>query len=101
MRRFGYHHTWNHYIDVMLEEIANLYGPSIYDSRCSKSWDVGQAVCAEQFGPGWNDDSEFLRINEIPTDKPIDIGITEAAQRLIDGVDWCEKIKGGSDADQS
>ena len=93
MSRFGFHPTWNHYIDVMLEEIANIYGGSIYDSRCGKSWDVGQAVCAEQFGIDWMNSPEFRRINEMPPEERIDPGITAAAQRLIDGVYWCEKLE--------
>jgi hypothetical protein len=93
MSRFGFHSTWNYYIDVMLEEIANLYGPTIHDSRIGKNWDVGQAVCAEQFGTDWMNHPEFHRINEMPPEERIDPGITDAAQRLIDGVDWCKKLE--------
>jgi hypothetical protein len=92
--RIGYHSTWNHYIDVTLGEIARLYGSSIYDKRCGKSWDVGQAVCAEQYGPKWMYSPGFQEDNEVPPDLPMPSGITEAAERLIHGVEWCDKLKG-------
>ena len=92
MGRIDYHPTWNHFIDVTLDEIATVYGSSIYDRRCGKTWDVGQAVCAEQFGPDWMSDPEFHRLSSIPPEEPIPPSIVAAAKRLIEGTDWCDKI---------
>ncbi len=29
------------------------FGPSVFDHDLGRQWDWGQALCREQYGPGW------------------------------------------------
>ncbi len=29
------------------------FGPSVFDHELGRQWDWGQALCREQYGPGW------------------------------------------------
>lgn len=84
------HPTWNTLNDL-IDQIIERYGGSIYDHRVHKSWDPGQAVCAELYGPGWNDDPGFVRDNQQPDSEPVPVGGIEAAERLAAGeCQWAE-----------
>lgn len=67
-----------------LDDIQKIYGHSIYDDRAGRSWDTGQAVCAEQFGPNWMNDSRFIALNNLSDDIPVNDGAWAALQRLLD-----------------
>ena len=63
------HKYWEELIDVVIPLITEKFGSSIYDPRCEKSWDPGQAFCACLYGPNWSSSEEFLEDNEIPADE--------------------------------
>ncbi len=82
------HPSWDWLIS-RVHDIGVIYGSSIYDARCGKSWDAGQAICAEQYGAGWNTEPEFIAANQIPNTEPAPVEALRAAQRLVDGKsDW-------------
>ncbi len=96
--RPGFHPTWTHFIDETLPAIEMRLGRTIYDPRCGKNWDVGQAVCAEAYGPDWMNSQGFLHDNELPVSEPVpQIGL-DAAQRILtqDGW-WNEKESKGDE----
>jgi len=78
------HETWER-LDELIDRIGLRYGRSVKDSRCGKIWDLGQAVCAEAYGPGWNNDLRFLEDDRRVASEPAPDGLLEAAQRLVNG----------------
>ncbi|KKM14545.1 hypothetical protein LCGC14_1705010 [marine sediment metagenome] len=84
------HETWNTLI-ALIDDIAERFGGLIYDYRAEKSWDPGQAVCAELYGPDWSNAPGFLRASHIADSEPVPDGTIAAAQRLVAGqCKWTE-----------
>jgi len=82
----------------IIHQIVYKHGGSIFDHRCGKTWDVGQAVCAELYGVDWMNSSDFERDDAIPADKPIRVEMVEAAKRVLAGADWMKaKVKNERD----
>ena len=87
------HETWRRLLD-QIGDISEKYGPTIHDSRCGKSWDCGQALCAEAYGPEWQHTTEFARDDAVPDDEPVPVALSEAAERILRGeADWIEEAK--------
>jgi len=82
--------TWD-YLICMTTRIARKHGGSIYDKRAGRSWDPGQAICAEEFGPDWFDHPEFKRREQLPDSVPAYPSTISAADRVLEGkCDWME-----------
>ncbi|GAF87258.1 unnamed protein product [marine sediment metagenome] len=86
------HQTWRE-LNRLLDQIIARYGGVIYDSRAHKSWDPGQAVCAECYGPDWSDSLEWQEANRQPDTEPVPEGVLDAGRRLANGE--CEWAEGG------
>ena len=87
------HSTWERiaskYKRDGLDELADIYGHSIFDPRCDRVWDLGQAICAEAYGPQWNNDPRFKAIDSLPDSEPAPQEMLEALKRLLDkDVTW-------------
>ena len=68
-----------------LDRIAKNFGTSIYDSRCGATWDVGQAVCAEAYGPDWMLSDTFLLWNQKDDSEQPEPHFYECAKRMAGG----------------
>lgn len=68
-----------------LDKIAENLGHTIHDSRCGNSWDVGQAVCAEAYGPNWDDDPVFNEWNQKDEDEPPEPDYFHCAVKMANG----------------
>ncbi len=91
------HESWNTLVKL-LDEIAGLYGGSVWDSRCKRTWDPGQAVCAEAYGPDWGNNAEFKAVNALGDEGPVPEAAFFAANRLIRGEsDWAAPVKVGKE----
>lgn len=55
------HPSWQRAVDSLDDVVASL-GGSIKD-KSGKSYDPGQAVCREMFGPDWMASEEFARFD--------------------------------------
>ena len=81
--------TWKELIDVELDKIINLYGGSIRDTRTGKTWDPGQALCAETYGPHWMTSPEFAEDDGAPFDAPVPDRVINALDRMLETrPDW-------------
>ena len=78
------HQQW-HDMMAFLDSIAERLGHTIYDTRCEKNWDVGQAVCAEAYGPDWMRDPTFGEWNQKDDDEPPEPHYYECARRMATG----------------
>ncbi len=78
------HSSWDRLCNL-IEDISRKYGGTIYDSRANQSWDPGQAVCAELYGPDWSNSPGFKKSSNLPDSIPAPLGAIEAAQRLLAG----------------
>jgi hypothetical protein len=85
------HKKWKE-LDVLLNKIAEKIGGSIHDKRCGKNWDVGQAICAEAYGPNWMENKTFVEWNNKDDDEPPEPGYFKCAEKMADGYvpDWVE-----------
>ena len=91
------HESWDRFC-VLLDEINKLYDGTIYDPRSKRSWDCGQAVCAEAYGPDWGDHPEFKAINALGDEAVVPQAAFDAANRLIRGEsDWAVLVKVGKE----
>lgn len=63
------HSTWQ-YLIGWTSRMGNKYGGTVYDSETGKTWDWGQAICREMYGPDWMKSEHFHRDEEIPPDEP-------------------------------
>jgi len=89
------HPDWNTLVRIIDREIVARYGGKIHDPRCGKTWDPGQAVCAEMYGPDWNTDPRFLAVNTAHESESPPREMLFAAHRLADGeCDWAEEGAG-------
>jgi len=92
--RIDYHYTWNELSFTLLDKIVEKYGGSIYDKRCQRTWDPGQAMCAEIYGPDWMNDPQFKKDNQIPPNEPAPLYMLEGARRLAQGKsEWAELLE--------
>ncbi len=78
------HASWDTLMRLM-HLIAVDFGGSVHDSRCGKSWDPGQAVCAELYGVDWNDDPRLREDNQESEYEPCPDGAIGAAERILAG----------------
>jgi len=90
------HPRWRQLV-ALIDRIADRWGGGIYDRRCGKTWDPGQAVCAEFYGPHWQDDPQFLADDQATLESPPPEGIIAAAERLLVGeCEWAVFSPGGA-----
>jgi len=90
------HPSWDRHTDFVLLEIADKHGASIYDYKTKQSWDCGQAVCREQFGPDWMHHPGFLEVNEAGDSEPVPDEAWAAARRVFNGEpEWMKEPEGG------
>ena len=86
------HQKWN---DIMgfLDAIVGHVGRNIYDKRCGKNWDVGQAVCAEAYGEDWMNDPMFREWNQKDDLEPPEPYFYECAKKMAAGFipEWVER----------
>ena len=68
-----------------LDNIAFHLGRSIHDTRCGTWWDVGQAVCAEAYGPDWMNDETFNEWEQKDDSEPPEPRFMESAKRMAGG----------------
>ena len=78
------HPQWKE-VERFLGDITGMLGSSIFDNRCGKSWDVGQAVCAEAYGPNWMKDATFVEWNQKDDDEPPERHYYECAKNMAGG----------------
>jgi len=87
------HSTWDRiaskYQRAGIDELADIYGHSLFDPRCGKTWDAGQAICAEAYGPDWNNSPQFKAIDSLPDSEPAPPEMLDALARLLaNETDW-------------
>ena len=78
------HKRW-YDIEVFLDSIVDNIGSSIYDKRCGKVWDVGQAVCAEAYGENWMEDEIFQEWDQKDDDEPPEPYYYVCAKKMSEG----------------
>lgn len=76
------HESWDR-LTRSLDRVVEIYGGSIYDHRCGKTWDPGQAVCAEAYGPEWSNSEQFKRDDAASDEEPVPGVAWEALDRLV------------------
>jgi len=86
------HNQWNE-IMKFLDAIINNIGAEIYDNRCGKTWDVGQAVCAEAYGADWMNDPTFQEWDQKDDTEPPEPYYYDCAKRMAEGYipEWVER----------
>ena len=79
------------FIDAFAARVRDFF---VVDKRCGKSWDPGQAVCAEAYGPKWSSDPTFIEWNGKDDDEPPEPYYYECAKRMAEGYtpEWIETI---------
>jgi hypothetical protein len=85
------HPNWFTVTDC-IDKIAAQLGPSIYDTRCGKLWDVGQAICAEAYGPNWMHHETFIEWSGKDDDEAPEPLYLDVATRMAGGYvpEWVE-----------
>ena len=78
------HRMW-YQIECYLDKITDTIGHEIYDTRCGKWWDVGQAVCAEAYGPDWQNHPIFIKWNGKDDDEPPEPRFVKCAAQMAKG----------------
>jgi len=78
------HYKWD-IIMRLLDEIIGQMGSTIYDNRCNKIWDVGQAICAEAYGPEWMQNDTFQEWNQKDDSEPPEPYYYECALKMANG----------------
>jgi len=64
---------WNWLVD-WIKRMADSFGGSVYDTETGKTWDWGQAICREVYGPNWMHEADYLAVDIEDTDSvPDDI----------------------------
>jgi hypothetical protein len=76
------HPTWRVLFDL-IRQIGQTYHGSIYDYTTCHSWDPGQAVCREAYGPEWMGNPEFQVADERPDSEPAPEEAVAAAKRIL------------------
>jgi hypothetical protein len=70
----------------LTDMVGRKRGGSIFDFTTNKTWDSGQAICREAYGPDWMNNPEFKEANdaEIAPQSYLD-----AAKRILENMpDW-------------
>jgi len=78
------HRQWDE-IMGFLDGIYQHLGASIHDKRCNKSWDVGQAICAEAYGPDWMHNPEFIEFDQKSDSEPPEPHFYDCAKKMASG----------------
>jgi len=78
------HQQWDKVLDY-LHQVQEHLGVTIHDTRCGRSWDVGQAVCAEAYGPDWMNHPVFVEWNAKDDSEPPEPHYLECARRMAEG----------------
>ena len=78
------HQKWDDIMDFLDRIVAHL-GGSIFDTRCNKSWDPGQAICAEAYGADWMDSEIFHEWNQRDDADPPEPHYYECAKKMAEG----------------
>lgn len=85
------HQKWH---DVMefIDKVIGHFGGSVHDKRCGRNWDVGQAICAEAYGPDWMHDATFVEWNQKDDCEPPEPHYYDCAKRMAGGYipEWIE-----------
>lgn len=50
---WDWHPKWRWIMYWLDHEIPDRFGRQVFDNRCNKIWDIGQALCAAAYGPEW------------------------------------------------
>ncbi|KKK90200.1 hypothetical protein LCGC14_2725440 [marine sediment metagenome] len=50
---------------TMLDRFIEKYGGSIHDFELGKTWDPGQAICRELYGPHWSHSAAWKEADAI------------------------------------
>lgn len=90
--KYDRHYKWE-IIVACLDDIVGHLGSSIYDNRCGKSWDVGQAVCAEAYGPDWQNNPIFTEWDSRDDSEPPEPTYFECALKMAKGYipEWTQE----------
>ena len=78
------HQQWEDVLGFLDKIVESLSG-SIYDKRCGRTWDPGQAICAEAYGPNWMQSPTFIEWNNKDDDEPPEPYYYECAKRMAEG----------------
>jgi hypothetical protein len=86
------HRKWK-IIDIWLQQIEKNIGNFVYDKRCGKSWDAGQAVCAEAYGPNWSRSAIFREWDQKDDSEPPEPLYYDVAGEMAAGYipDWVQR----------
>lgn len=68
-----------------LDQITTRLGSSVFDARCEKWWDIGQAVCAEAYGPNWMEHETFIEWSQKDDDEAPEPYYFECAMKMANG----------------
>ena len=71
-----------------IDRMATRYGGIVYDLELGRSWDWGQALCRQVYGPDWMHNSEYLANGDDPSYEAV-----EAAREWEAGSwpEWAER----------
>jgi len=92
------HPSWDRLLSL-IDQITEKHGGFrgvIHDYRCGKDWDGGQAICAELYGPSWQNDPQFKKDDAKGDSLPVPDGAIAAAERVLAGVSWMQEADDGS-----
>ena len=70
---------------VFLDKIIDNLGSSIFDKRCKKIWDAGQAICAEAYGPNWMENETFIEWDQKEDPELPEPYFYECAEKMANG----------------
>lgn len=73
------HESWKRAVKEM-SRVQEALGPSIYDHVTTKTFDCGQAVAREMFGPDWGNEPAYHAFGQAEECGP---EFFEAVQRLV------------------
>jgi hypothetical protein len=78
------HYKWSE-VFGFLDKIQEDNGGTIFDERCNKTWDVGQAVCAACWGVDWNESEELKNCDSLPDTEPPPEDYYAMAKKMASG----------------
>lgn len=84
------HPKWKNIDRLFPKVVENIGSP--YDKRAGKTWDPGQAVCAEAYGENWNKHPLFLEWDQKDDDEAPEPTYYEAFLKIAEGhiPEWME-----------
>jgi len=83
------HSSWI-FLAKWTDRMAQKYGGTVYDKESPQTWDWGQALFRELYGPDWMNNPDFWEENDRDPDQPCNPETLERAKAWEAGdvPDW-------------